>query len=74
MDEFTEKRFGYLRELSTDEKLNMIKELEEDIEYCNAAIKDRTTSGEQRTELYNDILLDNQKITYLKAILEEKHM
>ena len=72
IDEFTEKRFGHLRELSRDEKLAKIQELQEDIEYCQEAIDDRTTSGEQRTELYSDITYDREVIDYLNAVMEEK--
>lgn len=71
MNDFTEKRFGYLRVLSTEEKLQMIQELEEDIEVLTSIIDDKNTSSEQRSELYSDISQDRSQIEYLKAILEE---
>ena len=74
IDEFTEKRFGHLRELSRDEMLYKIQELEEDIRSSELMIDDRRTSGEQRTELYNDIRYDNEVINYLKAVMNEKQM
>ena len=74
MDDFTEKRFGHLRQLSIDEKLSMIKDLEEDIVYSERMINDRKTSGEQRTELYSDISHDREVINYLNNILEERQL
>ena len=74
MDEFTEKRFGYLRELTTDEKLNKIAELEEDIKSSEEMLNDRRVSGEEKTELHNDIKYDKEVINYLNHILEEKHL
>ena len=74
MDEYTEKRFGYLRILSTDEKLQMIRDLEEDIETLNQIIDDKNTSSEQRSELYSDIAHDESQIRYLRAVLEEKQL
>ena len=74
MDDFTEKRFGHLRQLSIDEKLSMIKDLEEDIVYSERMINDRKTSGEQRTELYSDISHDREVINYLNDILEERQL
>lgn len=74
MNEYTEKRFGYLRELSTDEKTNMIKDLEEENEAINNMIDDRSISSEQRSELYNDLNYNQSRIDYLRTILEEKHL
>ncbi len=74
MNEYTEKRFGYLRELSTDEKINMIKDLEEENEAINNMIDDRSISSEQRSELYNDLNYNQSRIDYLRTILEEKHL
>ena len=74
MDEYTEKRFGYLRVLSTDEKLAMINELEEDIKILNSIINDKNTSSEQRNELYSDIAQEETQVSYLRTILEEKHL
>ncbi len=74
MDEFTEKRFGYLRELSTDEKLNLINDLTEEIESLSNIVKDSKTSSEQKSEFLNDISYDRVKLNYLNAIMEEKHL
>jgi hypothetical protein len=74
MDEYTERRFGHLRILSTDEKLQMIRDLEEDIETLNQIIDDKNTSSEQRSELYSDIAHDESQIRYLRAVLEEKQL
>ena len=74
MNEYTEKRFGYLRELSTDEKINMIKDLEEENESINSMIDDRSISSEQRSELYNDLNYNQSRIDYLRTILEEKYL
>ena len=74
MDDLTEKRFGYLRGLSTDEKLEMIKELEEENEYLEDAIKDKRRSSEQISEFYSDITFNNERLSYLKSIMDEKHM
>ena len=74
MDDINEKRFSYLRELSTDEKINMIKDLEEEIIELEKAIKDKKISSEQVSELYSDISYNRSKIAYLNNILEEKHM
>ena len=74
MDEFTEKRFGHLRQLSKDEKLTMIRELEDDIVLSEKMIEDKSVSGEQKTELYSDISYDRQVIEYLITILNEKTM
>ena len=74
MDEYTEKRFGYLRVLSTDEKIAMINELEEDIETLKSIINDKNTSSEQRSELYSDIAHEETQVSYLRTILEEKHL
>ena len=72
MDDYMEKRFGYLRILTTDEKLNTIHELEEENRYLEETIKDKRTSSEQRSELYGDIAHNNGVIEYLKMILDEK--
>lgn len=74
MDDINEKRFSYLRELSKDEKINMIKDLEEEIIELEKAIKDKKTSSEQVSELYSDISYNRSKIAYLNNILEERHM
>ena len=72
MNYYNEMRFGYLRVLTTDEKLAMIAELEEDIEALNEIIDDRRTSGEQRSELRSDVVFETTKLEYLRKILEEK--
>lgn len=72
MNDYNEMRFGYLRVLTTDEKLAMIAELEEDIEALNEIIDDRRTSGEQRSELRSDVVFETTKLEYLRKILEEK--
>ena len=72
MNDYNEMRFGYLRVLTTDEKLAMIAELEEDIEALNEIIDDRRTSGEQRSELRSDVVFETTKLEYFRKILEEK--
>ncbi len=74
IDEFTEHRFGYLRVLTTDEKLEKMKELEEDIESLTEIINDPLTTGEQKTEFRNDINYDREVISYLEAILKEPQL
>ena len=72
MNDYNEMRFGYLRVLTTDEKVAMIAELEEDIEALNEIIDDRRTSGEQRSEIRSDVVFETTKLEYLRKILEEK--
>ena len=74
MDEYTENRFGYLRELSREEKEEMIQDLENDIIESQKMIKDKRSTGEKITDLYNDIKYDREKLAYLHAIMEEKHL
>ncbi len=74
MSEYDEMRFGYLRVLTYDEKLNMIKNLEEDIDSLNSIIDNKNTSSEQRSELCLDIAQDRVQLQYLKSILEEKKL
>jgi hypothetical protein len=72
MDDFNEKRFGYLRVLTDEEKQTMIDELESDVVALQSIIDDKNTSGEQRSELYSDIANETAQIAYLKSILGEK--
>ena len=74
MDNYTENRFGYLRELSKDEMLNMIEDTKNEIEYLENLCKDKKASGEQVSEAYNDIKFDREKLEYLNSILNEKHI
>ncbi len=74
MNENEENRFGYLRVLSYDEKLNMIRNLEEDIASLVAIINDKNTSSEQVSELYTDISNEKSQLEYLKSILNEKQL
>ncbi len=74
MDEYYEKRFGHLRVLTYDEKVNMIKDLEEDIESLKVIINDKNTSSEQISELRGDIEYETAQLQYLNSILEEKRL
>ena len=74
MNEYTENRFGYLRELSTDEKLRLKDELTEEIERLSSFVNDKNTPSEQKTDFFNDISYDREKLNYLNAIMEEKHL
>jgi F0F1-type ATP synthase delta subunit len=72
MDEVRENRFGYLRALTDEDKLNMISELEDDIKSLQEIIENPNISSEQRSESYSEITYDNERIEYLKSILNEK--
>ncbi len=74
MDEVRENRFGYLRVLTYEEKVNMINELEDDIKSLKDIIADPNISSEQRSESYSEITYDQERIDYLKSILNEKVM
>ena len=74
MNEYTENRFGYLRELSTDEKLRLKDELTEEIERLSSFVNDKNTPSEQKTDFFNDISYDREKLNYLNEIMEEKHL
>ena len=71
MDEYTENRFGYLRKLTDDEKLRMIEELQLDNQFMQKEIDDKSVSGEKKSEFYNDIHFNEEKIEYLNSILNE---
>ncbi len=72
MDEVRENRFGYLRALTDEDKLKMISELEDDIKSLQEIIENPNISSEQRSESYSEITYDNERIEYLKSILNEK--
>lgn len=74
MDEYTEKRFSYLRELTRDEQLNMIQDLEEEIEELNNNIKDKSIVGEQKAEMHSDLSYALTKLNYLNYIINEKSL
>ena len=74
MDDINEKRFGYLRVLTEEEKNQMIKDLEEDIAFEESIINDKSASSEQISEAYADLSDERSKRDYLVSILGEKHL
>ena len=61
MDDINEKRFGYLRVLTEEEKNQMIKDLEEDIAFEESIINDKSASSEQISEAYADLSDERSK-------------
>ena len=74
MDDINEKRFGYLRVLTEEEKIQMIKDLEEDIAFEESIVNNKNASSEQISEAYADLSNDKSKRDYLVSILGEKHL
>lgn len=74
MDDINEKRFGYLRVLTEEEKNQMIKDLEEDIAFEESIVNNKNASSEQISEAYADLSNDKSKRDYLVSILGEKHL
>ena len=74
MDDINEKRFGYLRVLTEEEKNQMIKDLEEDIAFEESIVNNKNASNEQISEAYADLSNDKSKRDYLVSILGEKHL
>lgn len=70
--DFNEKRFADLRELSRDEQLEEIRELEDNIAFAEDAIDKKTVSGEQLTEFYYDLSNYRAKLEFLNKIVNEK--
>ena len=69
-----ENEFDYLSVLTDEEKRDMIRELEEDIEAVQDIIDNPNTSSEQRSELYSDIANETRQIEYLKQLLNQQQM
>ena len=68
MNDFIEKRFGYLRELSVEERQEKMLELQEDMNYCSELLADENISGEQKTDAGNDYGYDRDMYEFLSAI------
>lgn len=71
MDDYTENRFGYLREKSTEELKDLIEQLTEDIENFKYDFE-TTKNGDQRTEAHHEINNATDKLNYIETILEDR--
>ncbi len=66
-----EKKFEYLKEISTEELKKELTKTKEDLEYLKEELKKQ--SGEQKSETINsDIPYDNAKIKYIEEELERR--
>ena len=70
MDDFTEKRFSYLKNKSIEELEAIKKETLEDTEYLLKKLEDKTTSSEFRSEIENsDLKLNRDILEYIETLL-----
>ena len=74
MNDQNYEKYGYFRELSREEKLNMIEYLENDIMNAREMLNDKKIYGELRDDLHKDILFDEERLKFLKSIIDEKQL
>lgn len=71
MEDYTENRFGYLKELSTEELEMQANELMEDIENWQYDFETINNSY-QKTEAHHEINNAKEKLNYIKFLLNER--
>lgn len=72
MDEYTENRFKNLKDLSEEERIKKIEELEEEIERATKVFYDPTTRGEAKIDAHNDYKYAVEQLEYLNHLNTSK--
>lgn len=67
-----ESRFSYLREKSKEELQEMLEDAELEIIEFEKRVKESNNSNE-KLDLHNDIMYNNDIITYIKMLLDEDY-
>ena len=75
MDEFAEKRFGYLKELDDQELLLKREEVKDEIEYLMAQLDDPKTPAQFKSEIRNsDLLFERDRLRYVEHLIKERNL
>ena len=75
MDEYTNNRFGYIRELDDNSLLNKKKEVMSEIEYLLALLDNPRTSSEQKSEISNsDLKYERDRLEYIESQIKERNL
>ena len=73
MDEFTENRFGNLRELSDEKLLLLKKEKEQEKNSINEDLEDPKVSSQEKTELRNELRYIHDVLRFVEYIQNERN-
>ena len=75
MDEYTENRFGYLREKSVEELQVFKEQLISEINYLSFVINDKNASSNLKSEIKNsDLKFEEERLEYVEYLLKEKEV
>ena len=75
MDEYTENRFGYLREKSVEELQVFKEQLISEINYLSFVINDKNASSNLKSEIKNsDLKFEEERLEYVEYLLQEKEV
>ena len=73
MDEYTENRFGYLREKSVEELQVFKEQLISEINYLSFVINDKNAPSNLKSEIKNsDLKFEEERLEYVEYLLKEK--
>ena len=72
MDKNAESRFGHYKKKTKVELQQLKKVLENDINYSQNLLEDNSTNTNFKTDLYNDIKFDRERIEFIDEILENE--
>ncbi len=73
MDKYSENKFGFLKEKSLEELIQLKKELEEDRRLMQRKVEDKKTDSYQRSEFLNsDLPFNREELEYVDSIISER--
>lgn len=75
MDEYTNNRFGYIRELDDTSLLKKKNEVMAEIEYLLSLLDNPRTSSEQKSEISNsDLKYERDRLEYIESQIKERNL
>ncbi len=70
-----EKRFDYLKDLSTEELKEELEKVKEDLEFLKKKMEDKNANSYEKSEINNtDIPYNRDKIAYIEEELKSRTM